>query len=229
MVGVGTLVALGCDIPLHRASETLSEVFTTSSSPKVIVETFNGSIDISNGRDDEVVVEVTKRASGFDEAAAHRNLENVEVTMHATNYDEVVVRVKRISSTVGDCGASVVLAVPQTSVVELKSSNGYIVSEGLRGSLLARTSNAKIDVVDAAGRVEVDSSNGPILLEATDAHVNASTSNAAIRFRGTLAAADHEMNTSNAPIEVILPEDSQFCSVETLGTSENHDVKRDCS
>jgi hypothetical protein len=210
LLGPLTVIAAGCDIPLYRATETLTDVFQTSARPKVIVETFNGSIDVSNGNNNEVVVELTKRASGFDQNAADQNLENLEVTMVAENQDEVIIRVKRIGSTVGDCGASVILAVPPEATVDLKSSNGYIVSEGLRGSLKADTSNAKVDVVDATGTIEVETSNGPILIEAQGAHLQADTSNAGIRFRGTLAAGDHQLSTSNGPIDVRLPPDSQF-------------------
>jgi len=210
LLGVLTATAAGCDIPLYRATETLTDVFKTSSKPKVIVETFNGSIDVSNGNDQEVVVEVTKRASGFDQSAADRNLENLEVTMVSQNENEVLIRIKRVGSTVGDCGASVIVAVPPDANVELKSSNGYIVSEGLRGSLKADTSNAKVDVVEATGNIEVESSNGPILIEAKDAHVHADTSNSGIRFRGTLSSGDHQFSTSNGPIDVRLPADSQF-------------------
>lgn len=209
-LGILTAVAAGCDIPLYRATETLTEVFPTNSKPKVIVETFNGSIDVSNGNDGEVVVELTRRASGFDQNAADRNLENLEVTMHAKSEDEVIIRVKRVGSTVGDCGASVIVAVPAGATVDLKSSNGYIVCEGLRGNLKADTSNAKVDVVEATGDIEIETSNGPILIEGTDARVHADTSNSGIRFRGTFAPGDHELSTSNGPIDVRLPADSQF-------------------
>ena len=208
-VAVLTAISLGCDMPLFRASETVSEVFSTDATPKIVVETFNGSIDVSNGQDNEVVVEVTKRASGFDDAAAARNLEHVEVSLTQEN-NEVRVQIKRIGSTVGDCGASVVIAAPPGAQVQLKSSNGYIVSEGMRGGLEARTSNAKIDVVEATGRIDVDSSNGPILIEAKDAHVDAHTSNAGVRFKGSLADAEHEFTTSNANLDLVLPADAEF-------------------
>src|SRR5258708_39772947 len=75
----------GCNaldfVPLATATKTISEVFKTGNSPKLIIDTFNGSIDVSQGDVDEVVVEVTKRASGFDQPPADANLENIEVTM----------------------------------------------------------------------------------------------------------------------------------------------------
>ncbi len=199
----------GCDLPLHRASETVADVFSTGPHPKIIVETFNGSIDISNGEQDEVVVEVIKRASGFDEKAALANLEAIEVTMTGDD-DEVRIHIKRIGHTVGDSGASVVIAAPPESTVELKSSNGYVVCEGMHGSIEAKTSNAKVDVVEASGRIDVRTSNGPILIEAQDAVVDAGTSNAGVRFKGSLANGDHELSTSNGPVDAVLPEDSEF-------------------
>ena len=76
-------LAGGCNAldlaPLVTATTTISEEFKTTSSPKLVIETFNGSIDISEGEGDEVVVEVTKRAGGFDREAAEANLDLVEV------------------------------------------------------------------------------------------------------------------------------------------------------
>ncbi len=212
LVGLSALAA-GCDIPLYRATETLTDAFPSSDSPTVTVETFNGSIDISNGNSDEVVVEVTKRASGFDQHAADRNLDNIKVTMHAENRDKIIVRVERRGAAAGDSGASIILAVPPQANARLKSSNGYIVSEGLRGKLDAETSNAKINIVDAGGTIKAETSNGPILIEAQAAQINASTSNSGVRFRGTLTDSKHEFETSNGPIDVRLPADSQFSFV----------------
>ncbi len=203
------VLAAGCDMPLYRATETVSDVFKSKSTPTIVVETFNGSIDVSNGADDEVVVEVTKRASGFNEDAARANLERVEVSI-SQNDDEVRVKAERHGHGIGECGAAVIIVVPPGSHLVLRSSNGYIVSEGIRGEIDAQTSNGKIDVVEASGKIQVGSSNGAILVEATDAEVDARTSNGSIRFNGSLAAGDSLLRTSNGNIDVRLPADSQF-------------------
>lgn len=210
--GLGLLwlaLPAGCAMPLHTATETLTEVFKTSDAPKIVIETYNGSIDISNGDADEVVVEVTKRASGFDEGSAAANLEHVEVEM-AHEDNEVRIKVRRRSPMMGDSGANVAVAAPPNSIVELVTSNGYIVSEGMRAGVTAHSSNGKIDIVEASGPIEVETSNGPIQLEASDAVVEAVTSNARIRFKGTLAKGEHQLETSNGKIDVILPADSAF-------------------
>ena len=57
-LGLGLVLLVlvsGCGLPLFTATETISEVFETGDAPTIVVETFNGSIDISNGEADEVV------------------------------------------------------------------------------------------------------------------------------------------------------------------------------
>jgi DUF4097 and DUF4098 domain-containing protein YvlB len=203
-------MASGCDLQLSQATATYHDVITTTAAPKIIVETFNGSIDISNGMDNEVVAEVTARASGVSEVQAAENLNRIDVLIAQISNDEIHVRAKRIGRIHGESGADVVIAVPANSQVELKSSNSYIVSEGLRASVTAETSNARIEVVDASGRIRAETSNAPIQIEATGAEVTADTSNAAIRFEGTLGPGNHKLETSNGPIDVRLPADSQF-------------------
>lgn len=202
-------VAAGCELPLFTATETRSEVFATSDAPTIIVETFNGSIDISNGSNDEVVAEVQKHARGFDEDSARANLENIEISLLQEG-NEIRITARRLEHAFGDSGAAVIIAAPRKSKVVLRSSNGYIVSEGLQGGIDARTSNAKVEVFEGSGPIEADSSNGSIRIEATDAVVDARTSNARIRFEGTLADGDHRFKSSNGRIDVMLPKDSEF-------------------
>ncbi len=211
-LGLGLVLLVlvsGCGLPLFKATETISEVFETGDAPTIVVETFNGSIDISNGQHDEVVVEINKHASGFDQRRAEDSLDNIEVSL-VQDMNEIRITVRRVGHTFGNCGASVIIAAPKRSKIDLKSRNAYIVSEGMQGGIDARTSNGKIEIYEGSGPIEADSSNGSIRIEATDAVVDAHTSNARIRFQGTLAEDEHKFKTSNARIEVILPPDSQF-------------------
>jgi DUF4097 and DUF4098 domain-containing protein YvlB len=217
------VAAAGCDVQLYKAEETISEVYSTGSKPRIIVESFNGSIDISSGTTSEVVAEVTRHARGHSEDAARDNLARVEVSIKQ-NDNEILVRAQR-SGMFGDCGASVIIVAPPESEVVLKSSNGYIVSKGLKGPIDAATSNAKIEVVEAEGHpLNLATSNGALLIEADGAAVDAKTSNASIKFRGTLAGDDNELKTSNGSIDVELPADSQF---EIKATTSNARVDSD--
>lgn len=216
-------LSTGCilDIPLVTAKKTLSEEFATSDDPTVIVETFNGTIDVSPGKPGEVVVDVTKHASGVDQSTAETNLDAVEVSM-VQEKNEIHVTAKRIESRV-NCGAAVVIAVPPTARVTLHSSNGSIVCEGIRGNVDATSSNGKLEIVEGTGPIKLATSNGGIEVDANDAQLDAKTSNGRIEFRGTLAKGDHLLKTSNGKIRLVLPVDSSF---KFEGTTSNSRI--DC-
>jgi Putative adhesin len=207
------MFSAGCNAldfaPLVTAKATITEEFHTGSEPQLVIETFNGSIDVSDGENDEVVVEVTKSASGFDQEAAESNLNYVEVSM-VQKGDTIHVTARRAGRHVGSCGAAVVVAAPKGATVRLKSSNGRVVCEGLAGGIEARTSNGQIVVVDGHGAIDVGTSNGGIEIEAVDAQVEARTSNGRIAFHGTLRGKDNQFKSSNGRIELGLPGDSAF-------------------
>lgn len=212
-LGLVLATASGCNAldfaPLATAEVTLSEEFQTSPTPKIVVSTFNGTIDVSPSAGNQVVVDVTKRASGFDQATAEANLAAVEVTI-VQKEDVVQIVAQKVAGAQGNLGANVVIAVPKAAQLQLATSNGHVVCEGLSGTLVAKTSNGKVDVYEGAGQIEAATSNGAINIEATDATVSARTSNGRIKFHGTLAAKPQTFKTSNGRIELALPADSQF-------------------
>ncbi len=202
--------AAGCDfVPLATATKTLSEDFKTSNDPKIVVESFNGSIDVSRGPDSEVAVDVTKTASGFDQPAAEAALDSIQVSMIQKD-NTLTITARRLDRRPGNFGASVVIAVPEAAVLELKTSNGPVICEEVHGQIKAHSSNGKLEIVDGRGPLRLETSNGAIEIAATDAVVNANTSNGRIQFRGSLADGKHKFDSSNGRIELVLPDDSKF-------------------
>ena len=102
------------------------------------------------------------------------------------------------------------IAAPKGARLQLVSSNGRVVCEGIRGTIKTITSNAKVEVVEATGPIDITTSNGAVEIEATDALVEAKSSNGPIRFTGSLAEGNQKFHTSNASINLALPADSQF-------------------
>jgi DUF4097 and DUF4098 domain-containing protein YvlB len=195
-------------IPLATATKTLTEQFSTGEAPEVIVSTLNGTIDVSPGDANEVVVELTKKASGIDDEAASAALDQIEVSM-IQNGNRIEVTAKALTSH-GNLGASVVVAVPAGAKINLRTSNGGIVCEGIRGGITAQTSNGKLEVVEGTGKLQLGTSNGAIEVDASDAALDARTSNGAIKFSGTLAKTEHKLKTSNGRIQLALPAESAF-------------------
>ncbi len=210
---LGLAPAAGCNAldltSLVTARSTVAETFETGAAPQIIVDTFNGSIDVSDGKDDEVVVEVNKQASGINQEAAEAALDEVEVSLVQKD-NTIHVSAKVTSGRRGNRGASVVIAAPKGARLQLISSNGHVVCEGMRGAIQTITSNGHVDVVGGTGPIDITTSNGAIEIEASEAAVAAKTSNARIRFSGSLAAGDQKFHTSNGSIRLSLPADSQF-------------------
>jgi DUF4097 and DUF4098 domain-containing protein YvlB len=193
------------------AEEIVAQSFDTSASPRVVVETFNGHIEVAAGAEADVLAEVTKRGAGFSLAGAEDDLKNVEVTMTQEG-DTVRIVARRTGGPqlMGNSGASIELTVPAGASLDLHTSNGHIGSNGVTGDISMDTSNGALEVDGGGGRIDLSTSNGRIDVEARDAVVDARTSNGRIGFRGSLAEGNHGFRTSNGRIEITLPSSAQF-------------------
>src|SRR5581483_11101603 len=73
----------GCGFAINRftAKEDVTKTLRTQTMPHVMVETFNGSIEVLTGDDGKVKATVTKHASGKSQEDAEEDLDNIEVTI----------------------------------------------------------------------------------------------------------------------------------------------------
>lgn len=225
------LSACGANIRINpfTAEETVTQSFTPATTPRIVVEMFNGTIDVVTGNDNTVSVDVVTRGGGLSQTEAEDDLQNVEVTM-TQDGDTIRVTARRTDQRVdiGNSGASARLRVPSGAILDLRSSNGSIVTSGPVGDVKAQTSNGPIDargplgqldlntsngpitVNGGSGLIAVETSNGPIDITADAAVVNGRTSNGSFRFSGSLAQGRSEMRSSNGSIVVTLPATAQF-------------------
>ncbi len=225
------LSACGANINLNpfTAEETVTQSFSTRAAPHVVVEMFNGSIDVVTSSDNTVKSDVVKRGGGMSQQAAQDDLKNVQVTM-TQDEDTIHVTAKRTDQRVdiGNSGASATLHVPEGTILDLRSSNGPItlsgpvgnvkavtsngpiVSRGSRGQHDVNTSNGPITIDGGSGSIAAESSNGPIEITSDNANVTARTSNGSIHFTGSLAEGRSELDTSNGNLVITLPANAQF-------------------
>jgi hypothetical protein len=231
LVLVLLLSACGANIRFSpfAAEETVTQSFTTAAAPRVVVEMFNGSIDVATGTDNTVNIDVKKRGGGISQAAAEDDLKNVEV-IFAQDGDTIRVTARRTDQRVdlGNTGASARLRVPSGAILDLRSSNASITASGPVADVTAQTSNGPITVRGALGQLVLNTSNGPLTIDggsglldvetsnapidiaADNVAVNGRTSNGSFHFSGSLASGRSEMNTSNSSIVVTLPAGAQF-------------------
>jgi hypothetical protein len=213
-----------------RVKEEVKQTFKTEGTPRLVVEMFNGGIDVVAKPERTVEVHVTKRGSGNTEEIANEQLKNVEVTM-AQEGETIRVQARKKEEKReehGGAGASAELQVPAGAILELRTGNGPVTATGVTGEKNIHTSNGAIRVkgntgsvhlvtkngpisVDGGkGPIELDTKNGAIEVRCQDAMVTAHTSNGSVHFRGTLAPGKHSFRTSNGKIAIALPPDAKF-------------------
>lgn len=196
-------------------TETVQQQFTTSDSPRIVVESFNGAVDVKAGSPGEVAVTVVRRGSAFTGGAAASALGSVEVRI--THEDDTIrVRAWRAHSQplLSSCGASVEVTAPAGSILDLATSNGRVYSSGITGPVSARSSNGAIDLDGVAAPTVVQTGNGSVTVRAAGpAVVHAANSNGSVEFFGALAPGESVFTTSNGSIQLVLPPDAQFALV----------------
>lgn len=211
------------------ATEIVEQSLTVERGPRIVVETFNGRIQVVAGSDTGVEVRVVKRGSGTSQTSAERDLAQVEVTV-VPDFGRVTITARRRDRPLGlgNSGADIEMSVPIDSSLELRTSNGRIEAANVRGSIIARTSNDAVVIRDgddvdaetsngpltvnaATGRLDLRTSGEPLdIIGAVDAVVTAETSDGAITFSGTLAEGSHSFRTRNAPVSLALPSAAEF-------------------
>ena len=199
-------------------SEPVSQQFSTSDAPLIVVETFDGAIEIRTGNTDVVSVIVVRKGSGLTESAAFDALSKVQVRMTQEG-DTVRVRAWREEggSKLSNTGASVEVIAPPGSEVHATSSNGNVLSVGIVGVIDARTSNGSIVLSGVHRPFAAATSNGKIEVSAdAEVRAHAETSNGSIAFTGALTTG--YFVTSNGSIRLNLPADAAF-SIDAVTTN----------
>ena len=166
---------------------------------RVLVESFNGPIEVAAWEQNSVEINGTKHAS-FREA-----LNEIKVDIDATP-GAIRIHASRPDG-FHNAGVRFSIRVPRKAVLELiSSSNGRIDVDGVEGDARLRTSNGGIRVQRLKGNLEAQTSNGTIETQALSGDANLRTSNGAVR--GDASGGSFEAVTSNGRIEVRLTDPS---------------------
>ena len=202
-----------------RYRQDFHYTYPLKSSGRLLVETFNGSVEVS-GWDQETV-----DISGSKYAATQEGADALKVAID-NSPDSVSIRVTRPSDRRGNMGARFVIKLPRAAYVDriftsngsirtldgsgparLRTSNGAIRVQALRGSLDAQTSNGSVELIDVDGDARVHTSNGHIRTEGLRGSLDAGTSNSSInaRLEQVPAGRPVRLETTNSSVELSVP------------------------
>ncbi len=166
--------------------------FSVEGRPIVEVSTFDGAIEVQSWSKPEVLVEVETRAS------SQALLKTIDV--RGSGQDSRVV----VDVTAQDLGgwnlstggtrrsARLMVTVPLDSEVRVRSEDGSVRVERVRGGVDARTRDGRILMREVSGDVVADSGDGSVQVEDLDGRCSVSTRDGSVlvtgRLRGGLKA-----------------------------------------
>jgi DUF4097 and DUF4098 domain-containing protein YvlB len=221
LLAAASLVALsGCSMKTGLGSafeeETVAQSFTVGAAPKVIVETFNGDVVVTNGADGQASAEVVKRGAGLTAADAKADVANIDVRMTRDGDTLRIVAKRTTQGFAGNSAARVTLRVPAGASLDLSTGNGDVRVTGVTGGGDFDIGNGNVTVERGAGRYAAHLGNGDVEIEAEGALIAADTGNGKLIFTGDLGAGDHTFSTGNGEVRLTLPVDASFkVDVET--------------
>lgn len=139
--------------------ERLAQGYSVGGSPHVVVETFNGTVEVKPGAANRVEAAVIKGAR------TQANLAKIEAGIKQEG-DTIRVFARPLSDRIWPLEAPVTLTVPSGAVLELKTSNGNVQVEADQAAVKAETSNGTIRFLGGlvAGEQSFQTSNGNVEL-----------------------------------------------------------------
>jgi hypothetical protein len=171
-------VAIVACIPAFASEkETRDDTFSVGATPKIVVSSDNGQINVVTGNEGTINVKATIRRPDDVEYGVVQEGDTVRVEA----------RVRSVWGFGPDPGADITVTLPADANVDLRTSNGAIEVVDIQNSGKLRTSNGRISLENVKGEFEVDTSNGDI------------------GFRGEMTAGGmNQLTTSNGSVEVTL-------------------------
>lgn len=171
----------GCEVNLHTEGLSARETktFKVTGQPQLVLDTFDGAIELHSWDRPEVEVEVEKRAMEqtlLDEIKITTEQKGDAITIKVTGPTRQQFRGVTVGVHISPT-ARLRVAVPRNSNIQATSGDGSIRAEALDGTLLLTTVDGSvvgsrlggdIKIRTGDGSIRLDSSTGTLDLETTD-------------------------------------------------------------
>lgn len=188
------------------SEENIKQQLDAAPGGKIIVDVDFGTIDVSAGADDKVVVEGHRKIDSNNEAQEKEYLATAPVTV-TKDGNTVTIRARRQQkdrnlSWSGRCNmdARYTVRVPRNFNSELRTGGGTIIGSELTGAMSADTSGGKLKFTHLRGPTGATTSGGSIELNGCEGAVKVDTSGG--RIESIDGSGSLEAHTSGGSIVV---------------------------
>lgn len=230
LVLAASMAVAGCEVNLNTeglsARETLT--FKVSGQPEVVLDTFDGAIEIHSWDKPEVEVEIERRAMEqalLDnikvESSEKNGVVTVKVTgpsqtefrgvtigMHISPTARLRVTVPRNTNINATSGDGSIRAEAVEGTLRLTTTDGSVVGTRLGGDIQIRSGDGSIRLDNVTGKLDLETTDGSIGIDAKPTVVKAHTGDGSIRATiepDSVMADNWEFSTSDGTVVLTLP------------------------
>lgn len=225
----GTLLA-GCEVNLNTEGLSARELktFKVTGQPEIVLETFDGAIEIHSWDKNEIEVEVEKRAMEqvlLDEikidaqqqgdkiilkvtGPARPDHRGVTIGMHISPTARLRVAVPRSANINATSGDGSIRAEAIDGKIVLHTTDGSVVATRLGGDIQIRSGDGSIRIDNATGKLDLETDDGSIGVEAKPSVLRLRTGDGSVRVTvepDTVMSDNWDITTSDGSVTVTLP------------------------
>ncbi len=199
-LAAAAFVQAGCVFDWRYVEEERSAPVDSSAAVQGLdISTRNGSVSVSRGDGEDILITATLRAR------TPQRLAEMKVVAEQNEAGVLVIRPEPAGGKwLNNEGCSIEVSAPPGATaagLTVKTGNGRITVNGVQGRADLKTSNGRITVTEAAGEIYADTSNGRIELTDVPGPVTADTSNGPVLVRLTPAGRGPvRIDTSNGGV-----------------------------
>lgn len=181
---VAATVLAGCEVNLNTEGLSARETktFAVKAVPEVILDTFDGAIELHSWDRSEVEVEVEKRAmeqSLIDEIKIETSQQGDVITVKVTGPTRTEFRGVTIGMHISPT-ARLRVAVPRTSNINATSGDGSIRAEAIEGRIVLHTADGSVSGTRIGGDIQIRSGDGSIRLDNVTGKLDLETTDGSI-------------------------------------------------
>ena len=220
LLAAATLMA-GCEVNLNTAGLSARELktFKVTGQPEVVLDTFDGSIELHSWDKNEIEVEVEKRAMEqvlLDEIKIDAQQQGdkiiVKVTGPRREHRGVTIGVN-ISPT-----ARLRVAVPRNANINAMSGDGSIRAEAIEGRIMLRTTDGSVTATRIGGDVQIRSGDGSIRVDTVSGKLDLETDDGSLTVEGQPSVL--RLNTGDGSVRVQIDPDTAMTDNWDITTSD---------
>lgn len=185
---IASTLLTACEVNLN--SEGLSSLdkrtYTVTGQPDVVLDTFDGAIEVHSWDRNEVEVEIEKRAmeqSLIDEIKVEAEQQGNRIVIRVTGPSRSEFRGVTIGMHISPT-ARLRVAVPRVTNLDAKSGDGSIRAEAIDGRIVLHTSDGSVTASRLSGDIQIRSGDGSLRLDHMSGKLDLETEDGSIGLDG---------------------------------------------